>query len=102
MRKRKPTPTRNRPYFVTKATAGAVTQTKTDCIFMEYTNSILIVEMGFECDKELLAVKKVWFQATLKNIRDDILDLLNEYWANCKQNSADYWKLVCSALRSAK
>lgn len=67
------------PCFVTKATAGPVTGTWTDYIFMEYKNSILTIETGFECDKKLLPIKQVWSQAALENIQDDMYKLLNEY-----------------------
>lgn len=67
------------PCFVTKARTGPATGTWTDYVFMEYTNSILSISTGFECDKELQAIKQVWSPATLANVKDDIIDLLNKY-----------------------
>lgn len=65
--------------FVTKAIVGSVTQIRTDYAFIKCTNSNLSISTGFKCDKELQAIEQIWSPATLANIKDDIIDLLNKY-----------------------
>jgi hypothetical protein len=67
------------PCFVTKTFTGAVTQIRTDYIFMEYKDANLSVTTGFECAEELQAIKQVWSLATVETIEEDILALWNEY-----------------------
>jgi hypothetical protein len=69
------------PCFVTKTRAGAVTQIRTDYIFMEYKDETLSVSTGFECAEELHAIKQMWSLTTVENIKEDILALLDKYQA---------------------
>jgi hypothetical protein len=69
------------PCFVTKATVGTASETWTDYIFMEYKNAKLSVSTGFECAEQLQAIKQVWSLATVENIEEDSIALLNEYLA---------------------
>lgn len=67
------------PCFVTKAHTGPVTDPRTDFVFIQYRNSKLFIETGYQFDENLLPLKQAWSLTKVDSVKDDTIKLLNKY-----------------------